>query len=224
MGKPAAGFSQQTMELLQGYAWPGTCASFRTKCKARDSDRAGGVRDARSAVTPCAAGRGDDRAGEPAKGTLKEMKDQVERCSSSRRSVSMKQQDGSRAWLGITRRGPRAPRLRALELRGSTYQVRDVGRTPGRPEVANGAPVRGSMASGHIEERAGERTLDEARMRHGERGVAMMRPRTHRISRSMVRAPQRARRRIRPPAARRRGARAEAPGPWPQPRAYRGFR
>ncbi len=63
LGKPAAGFSQQAMELLQAYDWPGQRARAAERGAApRHPDRGERLRDARAALAAHPAGRGDRRA------------------------------------------------------------------------------------------------------------------------------------------------------------------
>jgi transcriptional regulator with GAF, ATPase, and Fis domain len=79
-GKPAAGFSQQTMELLQGYDWPGNVRELQNEIQ-----RLCIQIDAGGFVTPDMLSprvrqvEGMIERVRPTKGTLKEMMDQVER-------------------------------------------------------------------------------------------------------------------------------------------------
>jgi Nif-specific regulatory protein len=79
-GKPSAGFSQQTMELLQGYDWPGNVRELQNEVQ-----RLCIQVDAGSFVTPDMLSprvrqvEGMIERVRPTKGTLKEMMDQVER-------------------------------------------------------------------------------------------------------------------------------------------------
>ena len=116
LGKPAAGFAQQAMELLQvATTGRGTCASCSNEgAAARDPDRGGGLRDAGS---PVAADPGRiegviERVPGPTKGTLKEMMDQLERwllidgvCASTRCEQQDRVREGARdhAAKGSTR-------------------------------------------------------------------------------------------------------------------------
>jgi transcriptional regulator with GAF, ATPase, and Fis domain len=79
-GKPAAGFSQQTMELLQSYDWPGNVRELQNEVQRLCIQiEAGGF------VTPDMLSprvrqvEGMIERVKPTKGTLKEMMDQVER-------------------------------------------------------------------------------------------------------------------------------------------------
>ncbi len=79
-GKPAAGFSQQAMELLQGYDWPGNVRELQNEIQ-----RLVIQIDAGGFVTPDLLSprvrqvEGMIERVKPRKGTLKEMMDQVER-------------------------------------------------------------------------------------------------------------------------------------------------
>ncbi|MDB4944901.1 MAG: uncharacterized protein JWP97_4435 [Labilithrix sp.] len=79
-GKPSGGFSQQTMELLQGYDWPGNVRELQNEVQ-----RLCIQVDAGGFVTPDMLSprvrqvEGMIERVKPTKGTLKEMMDQVER-------------------------------------------------------------------------------------------------------------------------------------------------
>jgi len=80
LGKPIAGFAQQTMELLQGYDWPGNVRELQNEVQ-----RLVIQVDSGGFVTPDLLSprvrqvEGMVERVRPAKGTLKEMMDQVER-------------------------------------------------------------------------------------------------------------------------------------------------
>jgi len=107
MGKPAAGFSQQTMELLQGYAWPGNVRELQNEVQ-----RLVIQIDAGAFVTPDLLSprvrqvEGMIERVKPAKGTLKEMMDQLERWLLIE---ALREHDNNKTaaakGLGITREG-----------------------------------------------------------------------------------------------------------------------
>jgi Nif-specific regulatory protein len=80
LGKPLAGFSQQAMELLQSYDWPGNVRELQNEVQ-----RLAIQTDAGAFVTPDLLSprvrqiEGVLERVRPAKGTLKEMMDQIER-------------------------------------------------------------------------------------------------------------------------------------------------
>ena len=60
LGKPAGGFSQQAMELLQGYDWPGNVRELQNEVQRLVIQiEPGALRDARAAVPADPPGRGD---------------------------------------------------------------------------------------------------------------------------------------------------------------------
>ncbi len=81
IGKPAAGFSQQAMELLQAYDWPGNVRELQNEVQRLVIQiEPGGVRHAGAALAAHPPDRGRwSIACKPTKGTLKEMMDQLER-------------------------------------------------------------------------------------------------------------------------------------------------
>jgi Nif-specific regulatory protein len=107
MGKPAAGFSQQTMELLQSYAWPGNVRELQNEVQ-----RLVIQIDAGAFVTPDLLSprvrqvEGMIERVKPAKGTLKEMMDQLERWLLIE---ALREHDNNKTaaarGLGITREG-----------------------------------------------------------------------------------------------------------------------
>ena len=107
IGKPAAGFSQQAMELLQALRLARQRARAAERGAApRHPDRARRLRDARAALAAHPPGRGPRRARAPTKGTLKEMMDQVERWLLIE---ALREHDNNKTTaaktLGITREG-----------------------------------------------------------------------------------------------------------------------
>jgi len=116
-GKPAAGFSQQAMELLQSYDWPGNVRELQNEVQ-----RLCIQIDAGGFVTPDMLSprvrqvEGMIERVRPTKGTLKEMMDQVERwllIESLREHQNNK--TASAKSLGITREGLHK-KLRAFGL------------------------------------------------------------------------------------------------------------
>jgi Nif-specific regulatory protein len=80
MGKPAAGFSQQTMELLQSYAWPGNVRELQNEVQRLVIQIEPGAFITPDLLSPRVRQvEGMLDKVKPAKGTLKEMMDQVER-------------------------------------------------------------------------------------------------------------------------------------------------
>jgi len=107
LGKPAAGFSQQTMELLQSYDWPGNVRELQNEIQ-----RLVIQIDSGGFVTPDLLSprvrqvEGMIERVRPTKGTLKEMMDQVERwlLIESLREHNNNKTASAKA-LGITREG-----------------------------------------------------------------------------------------------------------------------
>jgi transcriptional regulator with GAF, ATPase, and Fis domain len=107
MGKPAAGFSQQTMELLQSYTWPGNVRELQNEVQ-----RLVIQIDAGAFITPDLLSprvrqvEGMIERVKPAKGTLKEMMDQLERWLLIE---ALREHDNNKTaaarGLGITREG-----------------------------------------------------------------------------------------------------------------------
>ncbi len=120
MGKPAAGFAQQAMELLQAYDFPGTCASCRTKCSASSSRSSTGgfvTPELLSGAYP--AGRGPRRSHQADEDTAQrdDGQDRALKPPASRRAPrAREQQDGRREDAGHHARGPpqEAPVVRPL--------------------------------------------------------------------------------------------------------------
>lgn len=106
-GKPSGGFSQQTMELLQGYDWPGNVRELQNEVQ-----RLCIQVDAGGFITPDMLSprirqvEGMLERVRPTKGTLKEMMDQVERwlLIESLREHSNNKTAAAKT-LGITREG-----------------------------------------------------------------------------------------------------------------------
>ncbi len=106
-GKPSGGFSQQTMELLQGYDWPGNVRELQNEVQ-----RLCIQVDAGGFITPDMLSprirqvEGMIERVRPTKGTLKEMMDQIERwlLIESLREHSNNKTAAART-LGITREG-----------------------------------------------------------------------------------------------------------------------
>ena len=107
LGKPTSGFAQQTMELLQGYDWPGNVRELQNEVQ-----RLMIQVDVGGFITPDMLSprvrqvEGMVERVRPAKGTLKEMMDQVERwllIESLREHGNNK--TASAKSLGITREG-----------------------------------------------------------------------------------------------------------------------
>jgi transcriptional regulator with GAF, ATPase, and Fis domain len=107
LGKPAGGFSQQTMELLQGYDWPGNVRELQNEVQ-----RLVIQIDPGGFVTPDMLSprvrqvEGMIERVKPTKGTLKEMMDQLERwlLIEALREHKNNKTAAARA-LGITREG-----------------------------------------------------------------------------------------------------------------------
>ena len=117
LGKPAAGFSQQAMELLQAYDWPGNVRELQNEVQRLVIQiDAGRLRHAGAPVAAHPPDRGRDRPGAPTKGTLKEMMDQLERWLLIE---SLREHDNNKTAaaksLGITREGLHK-KLRAFGL------------------------------------------------------------------------------------------------------------
>jgi Nif-specific regulatory protein len=80
MGKAAAGFSQQTMELLQSYAWPGNVRELQNEVQRLVIQVEPGAFVTPDMLSPHVRQiEGMIERVRPARGTLKEMMDQVER-------------------------------------------------------------------------------------------------------------------------------------------------
>ena len=117
LGKPTAGFQQQTMELLQGYDWPGNVRELQNEVQ-----RLMIQVDIGGFVTPDMLSprvrqvEGMVERVRPAKGTLKEMMDQVERwlLIESLREHGNNKTAAAKS-LGITREGLHK-KLRAFGL------------------------------------------------------------------------------------------------------------
>src|SRR5450432_2367765 len=117
IGKPAAGFSQQAMELLQGYTWPGNVRELQNEVqRVMIQIDAGGfvIPDLLSPRVRQVEGM-IDRV-KPTKGTLKETMDQIERWLLIE---SLREHDNNKTaaakTLGITREGLHK-KLRAFGL------------------------------------------------------------------------------------------------------------
>src|SRR5450432_1065411 len=117
LGKPAAGFSQQAMELLQGYTWPGNVRELQNEVqRVMIQIDAGGfvIPDLLSPRVRQVEGM-IDRV-KPTKGTLKETMDQIERWLLIE---SLREHDNNKTaaakTLGITREGLHK-KLRAFGL------------------------------------------------------------------------------------------------------------
>jgi len=107
MGKPAAGFSQQTMELLQGYAWPGNVRELQNEVQRLVIQIEPGAFVTPDLLSPRVRQvEGMIERVKPAKGTLKEMMDQVERWLLIE---ALREHDNNKTaaarGLGITREG-----------------------------------------------------------------------------------------------------------------------
>ena len=107
MGKPAAGFSQQTMELLQGYAWPGNVRELQNEVQRLVIQIEPGAFVTPDLLSPRVRQvEGMIERVKPAKGTLKEMMDQLERWLLIE---ALREHDNNKTaaakGLGITREG-----------------------------------------------------------------------------------------------------------------------
>jgi Nif-specific regulatory protein len=107
MGKAAAGFSQQTMELLQGYAWPGNVRELQNEVQRLVIQIDPGAFVTPDMLSPRVRQvEGMIERVKPAKGTLKEMMDQLERWLLIE---ALREHDNNKTaaakGLGITREG-----------------------------------------------------------------------------------------------------------------------
>jgi transcriptional regulator with GAF, ATPase, and Fis domain len=107
MGKPAAGFSQQTMELLQSYAWPGNVRELQNEIQRLVIQIEPGAFITPDLLSPRVRQvEGMIERVKPAKGTLKEMMDQLERWLLIE---ALREHDNNKTaaarGLGITREG-----------------------------------------------------------------------------------------------------------------------
>jgi len=107
MGKAAAGFSQQTMELLQSYAWPGNVRELQNEVQRLVIQIDPGAFVTPDLLSPRVRQvEGMLERVKPAKGTLKEMMDQVERWLLIE---ALREHDNNKTaaarGLGITREG-----------------------------------------------------------------------------------------------------------------------
>jgi transcriptional regulator with GAF, ATPase, and Fis domain len=107
MGKAAAGFSQQTMELLQSYAWPGNVRELQNEVQRLVIQIDPGAFVTPDLLSPRVRQvEGMIERVKPAKGTLKEMMDQLERWLLIE---ALREHDNNKTaaarGLGITREG-----------------------------------------------------------------------------------------------------------------------